>query len=715
MRTSFGRESSEVGLNSFSTLRTQFLRAPCLLLLCLFSALTPSVSFSVLRKNDAQVVVASGDSITTELAPNEATVSAEIWSGASYNKRANQETILRSDDSFADESVLKNKLLSIRSSLQRQEWSTGDINYVLETLSSTIAGTESSTVSTGLFIASFVEVLVAEANPNPIRSDSGFSSLLSKEVVVAAIWHCLELIHAQNLGLNDLETVRRNIFKQKRRTCTHQHRPSPCMDYSSSLEVHSDESVIPILSRQLGNKADNSVEETTQLIPLQTKSLASTAIPILTPDPTSQTAEESMDQWQISRGAAHMYRVELLTRAVTSPTLSPKESEQLRALLLTVPDFDWRSLLIRCVACLFCLRNSKSRSPESVRAAREGLRVYSSFAEQLGLTSLKARIEDEAFRILYRRQYEAVTSSIYQGPKPGTSMQATASFLTAHIKSLLYTDELLRSQLADVTVTSRVKEPLSLWRKLVKKRTKQLRGGCLEPSGSSGGLILQATQGPTKLVPDSVGIRVILQVDSLTPNESPEARKTREEFLCYYIQEKIQSLWPVYDQSRIKDYIRYPKPNGYQSLHFTSEVCFRGFMLPFEVQVRTNAMHAFAEFGGANHWGYKLRSRAKEGDDHSLVEFSPDVSIVDAEYNQTEDAIVNPYLKALSISQRSAMEQRVYIFTSYMNDSQSGDILAVSRNTRLGELMSTSRAILLNGEAAPKNTVLKSGDVVVFT
>lgn len=52
----------------------------------------------------------------------------------------------------------------------------------------------------------------------------------------------------------------------------------------------------------------------------------------------------------------------------------------------------------------------------------------------------------------------------------------------------------------------------------------------------------------------------------------------------------------------VKDYIRYPKSNGYQSLHLTFRAASGEY---FEVQIRTFDMHLHAESGDANHSGYK--------------------------------------------------------------------------------------------------------------
>ena len=62
---------------------------------------------------------------------------------------------------------------------------------------------------------------------------------------------------------------------------------------------------------------------------------------------------------------------------------------------------------------------------------------------------------------------------------------------------------------------------------------------------------------------------------------------------------------------RFKDFVSRPKPNGYQSIH-------TNLRLPdgrvVEVQIRTAAMHAFAESGGAahqTHRGEQLASTAE--------------------------------------------------------------------------------------------------------
>lgn len=64
---------------------------------------------------------------------------------------------------------------------------------------------------------------------------------------------------------------------------------------------------------------------------------------------------------------------------------------------------------------------------------------------------------------------------------------------------------------------------------------------------------------------------------------------------CYETLSLIQESFEVLSKE-FDDYIAKPKPNGYQSLH-TVIVGSRG--KPLEIQIRTRAMHEFAELGVA--------------------------------------------------------------------------------------------------------------------
>jgi ppGpp synthetase/RelA/SpoT-type nucleotidyltranferase len=364
---------------------------------------------------------------------------------------------------------------------------------------------------------------------------------------------------------------------------------------------------------------------------------------------------------EIASSAARIKRAEIMAGTVLSGdvTTSPtrEQAEAYRGLLLSVMD-DWRSLAIRAVACLYRLHgivrhnndtvNSRKRrgtmdestrrsdvlTPEVVRAAREALYIYAPLAQRLGMQTLKSELEAIGFRVLYRRQYSAAIS-LYRDSGAVTSV---ADFVTFRIQEVLLQDDGLMSQLESVAVNSRVKEPFSLWRKILKLRARDLQR--LSPStttspasqsanhdnfnddndvdnedhqyrkmsknvdylstlgGTSTGITLSTMKTPLRRtrrrnvslldVPDVVALRVILKAKKLDPAESDETTQAREELLCSYVQQSLNAIWPATDVTRIKDYITNPKDNGYQSLHYTSQVFRHGDYWPFEIQVRTS-------------------------------------------------------------------------------------------------------------------------------
>jgi (p)ppGpp synthase/HD superfamily hydrolase len=76
---------------------------------------------------------------------------------------------------------------------------------------------------------------------------------------------------------------------------------------------------------------------------------------------------------------------------------------------------------------------------------------------------------------------------------------------------------------------------------------------------------------------------------------------------CYAVLQAARSLWPDLPEA-FDDYIRFPKENGYQSLH---AVALLPCGHPIELQVRTFEQHREAETGPAAHWRYKLATTAR--------------------------------------------------------------------------------------------------------
>jgi GTP diphosphokinase / guanosine-3',5'-bis(diphosphate) 3'-diphosphatase len=195
------------------------------------------------------------------------------------------------------------------------------------------------------------------------------------------------------------------------------------------------------------------------------------------------------------------------------------------------------------------------------RIARESMEIYAPLAERLGMGFFRGEIEDVCFKILYRDDYDNIASQV--SLKIEERMK-----IVDNVKNKI--THLLNQNLVNyIKVSGRAKKYYSIWNK-IKSKNHKVEG-----------------------IDDLVALRVIVP----TVDE------------CYKVISLIHSNFEP-KEGRFKDYINYPKFNGYQSLH-TSVVDPKSGTV-FEVQIRTEAMHQFAEYGVASHWSYKSKNKDKE-------------------------------------------------------------------------------------------------------
>jgi ppGpp synthetase/RelA/SpoT-type nucleotidyltranferase len=331
----------------------------------------------------------------------------------------------------------------------------------------------------------------------------------------------------------------------------------------------------------------------------------------------------TIDSLLLAQSASRLKRIEILTSLLCTGNrpLTIDDYEAIRKLLVSLTD-DWRALAIRCVASLYKLEailqgiplgtgEYLHRSPEAILTAKESLRVYASLSHRLGLHQLQTQLEAHAFRVLYPRQYSAASALFLEH---GMSMTAISMWLTNKLEKMLRDDLSLMYELEHVQVLSRVKEPYSFWKKLLRNRLESSSGNG-ERCGTKSShrvLVKQPKELSIMDINDGVALRVILKARKLHRDESDDTTRARERMLCYYVQDLVRSHWPETDVSRVKDYIRYPKANGYQSLHHTSKITRNNQDFFFEVQIRSEEMHRLAEFGVAAHWAYKSGSKDPE-------------------------------------------------------------------------------------------------------
>lgn len=487
---------------------------------------------------------------------------------------------------------------------------------------------------------------------------------------------------------------------------------------------------------------------------------------------------------RIERDSARLKRLEVVASLVNPSnaqrvTPDDEEAHNLRNLFLTEAN-DWRALAIRGAACLYRLRGLLQAqreaqdfrvSKESGRVCREALRIYAPLASRLGMHRLKNELEDAAFRILYRRQHGKVTAlkeqkrdatfsyrdfqdtGFYSNFEPniGESMAQILEEVQLEMTHVLNNDPVFSHSVDYFQVTGRVKESYSTWKKM-------LRNGFTD----------------VYEVPDALALRIVLRSKKEHPEEADEVTRARERALCYYAQKLCTERWaPLVEDGRFKDYISNPKPNGYQSLHYTAGTAWNGEDWSMEIQVRSEEMHKVAEFGVASHWDYKTRSIMVEGGADEDAAYANPVATsfgeqmgslsghhsdaylrglqewhwkqhgrsfaTDAEPSSIEPLILNdegesklrlerihartqrlaPYIEALTEAQSDLARENVFVFLHQSEKDVEGAVVALPAGSvvidalRYCELPIFSKDVIThNGVPASLTTRLVNGDVL---
>lgn len=228
--------------------------------------------------------------------------------------------------------------------------------------------------------------------------------------------------------------------------------------------------------------------------------------------------------------------------------------ETLRKMLLAMAS-DMRVVLVRLAACVTTLRyfaELKLFNEMTREYGKETLDLYAPLANRLGIWQLKWELEDLSFRFIEPEAYKRIAKMLEE------KRMMREGFVSSAILRL---QTELASAGIEAEVFGRPKHIYSIWNKM---RGKELDFTALY---------------------DVRAFRVIVS-DVKT---------------CYTVLGVVHNIWtPI--PKEFDDYISRPKPNGYQSLH-TVVTAEDG--RPLEVQIRTNEMHSFAEYGVAAHWRYK--------------------------------------------------------------------------------------------------------------
>lgn len=287
------------------------------------------------------------------------------------------------------------------------------------------------------------------------------------------------------------------------------------------------------------------------------------------------------------------------------------------------------------------------------RIALETMEIFAPIANRLGMGEVKGQLEDLAFPHLYPKEFAWLRENVQS--KYEERIRYISKIMPI-IKTIL-----VQEGISPQDIHARAKHYWSLYQKLLRHDMN------------------------LEQIHDLVALRII--IDS-TEN-------------CY------RALGILHKHFKplpglIKDYIAFPKPNNYRSLHTTC-FCVEGKIT--EIQIKTAEMHQEAEYGIAAHWAYKegivLRGiqRKKFSWVQQLIEW------------QKERKSSKEFLEGLKID---FFKHRIFVF------SPKGDIIdlpegatpidfAYSIHSEIGNHCAAAK---VNGKLVALNSHLASGDVV---
>jgi GTP pyrophosphokinase len=234
---------------------------------------------------------------------------------------------------------------------------------------------------------------------------------------------------------------------------------------------------------------------------------------------------------------------------------SSSQAENFKKMFLTIPD-DVRVILIKLADRLHNMRTLDSmKETKKLKIASETSYLYAPLAHRLGFFSIKTELEDLAFKFTNSSEYNSITSKL----------EKTKAVRERFIQKFSFPiKKELEAQGFKYQLKARTKGIPSIYRKT------QEKGVDFEE------------------IFDVFALRIILD----SKDEKADCWKVYSIVTDFYIP----------NPKRLRDWISYPKQNGYESLHTT-------VMSPtgkwVEVQIRSKRMDHIAEKGLAAHWKYK--------------------------------------------------------------------------------------------------------------
>ena len=232
--------------------------------------------------------------------------------------------------------------------------------------------------------------------------------------------------------------------------------------------------------------------------------------------------------------------------------------ENFRGLLVSMSG-DIRVVIVMIVRSLVMMRRINLHPEQEwvKEVAQEARILYSQLAHRLGLYGIKSVLEDLWLKYTDRTVYKAIASRLNE------KKRERDAYIERFIGPV---EQRLKDAGLTFTIKGRTKSIYSIWNKIMNKRVDMDH------------------------IYDLFAIRVVI--------DTPPKKEKADCWLAYSI---LANMYRP-DPDRMRDWLSFPKSNGYESLHITVLGPEDKWV---EVQFRTRRMDLVAEKGLAAHWRYK--------------------------------------------------------------------------------------------------------------
>ncbi len=282
-----------------------------------------------------------------------------------------------------------------------------------------------------------------------------------------------------------------------------------------------------------------------------------------------------------------------------------RQAENFRKMILAM-SADIRILLVRLADRIHNMRTLQYQTADRrIYIARETMDVYAPLANRLGINWMKMELEDLSFQYVSPEAYREIGTRVAKS-------QEMRNRYTDEVKGIIFQE--LQKFAVSGYVEGRAKHLFGIYKKMHEQHIN------------------------FDEVYDVIAFRIILDSDV--------------DKSCYEALSIVHALWkPI--PGRFKDYIAMPKANNYQSLH-TAVIGPYGERV--EIQIRTRAMHEWAEKGIAAHWRYKEGKSFQNHEDNQIKKLREALEI--------QQEIKNPK-EFMSNLKLALFPEEVYVFTPH--------------------------------------------------